>query len=102
MPRKSPFNIDLTPEDRKTLEAIARSYKLPYIDVIRAKIILYAADGFENQQIAERLDTTRQVVSKWRKRFFEQGMDGLKDIQRSGRPPEFSPLGRLQDQVSGL
>lgn len=102
MPRQSPFPIELTKEQRQKLEAVARSYKLPYIEVVRAKIVLYAADGLENQEIADRLDTSRQIVSKWRKRFFEEGIDGLKERHRSGRPPEFSPLDRRKGQGLGL
>jgi len=43
---------------------------LPYRDAIRAKIVLLAADGFGNDGIGRRLDTRREIVSKWRKRFF--------------------------------
>jgi transposase len=41
-------------------------------EVVRARIVLMAADGLRNDEIAARLDTPRQVVSKWRKRFYEQ------------------------------
>jgi hypothetical protein len=58
---------------------------------VRAKIVLYAADGLGNDEIAARLDTPRQVVSKWRKRFYEQRLAGLTDLPRGGRPPSFSP-----------
>ena len=91
MPRQSPFHIALELDDRATLEAIARRYTSPYRDVIRAKIVLYAAQGLGNDEIAQRLDTPRQVVSKWRKRFFEQGLVGLEERPRGGRPPVFSP-----------
>jgi len=73
------------------LEAIARKYTSSYRDVIRAKIVLYAAQGLGNDEIARRLDTPRQVVSKWRKRFFEQGLAGLEELPRQGRPAVFSP-----------
>ena len=91
MPRQSPFHIDLGTEDEAILEALARRYTSPYRDVIRAKIVLYAAQGLSNDEIAQRLDTPRQVVSKWRKRFFEQGMAGLEELPRQGRPGVFSP-----------
>ncbi|MGH7410407.1 MAG: helix-turn-helix domain-containing protein [Candidatus Methylomirabilis sp.] len=91
MPRQSPFLIGLGSEDKAMLEAIARRYTSPYRDVIRAKIVLYAAQGLRNDEIARRLDTPRQVVSKWRKRFFEQGMAGLEELPRQGRPGVFSP-----------
>ena len=73
------------------LEARARRYTSPYSEVMRAKIVLYAADGLGNDEIAARLDTPRQVVSKWRKRFYDERLAGLTDLPRGGRPPSFSP-----------
>ena len=83
--------MTLSPEQRVELEARARRYTLPYRDVVRAKIVLMAADGLDNDEIAARLDTRREIVSKWRKRFFEQGLPGLEERPRGGRPPAFSP-----------
>jgi transposase len=80
-------------DERRTLEALARKYTSSYRDVIRAKIVLYAAEGLANDEIAARLDTPRQIVSKWRKRFFEQRLAGLEEQPRGGRPPRFSPQG---------
>ena len=94
MPRKSPYQVLLSPEQRTKLETLARSYTSPYRDVIRAKIALYAADGLDNNQIATRLDTARQIVSKWRKRFFEESFSGLEERPRHGRPARFSPQNR--------
>lgn len=94
MPRKSPYSISLTGAERERLETLARSYTSPYRDVIRAKIILYAAQGLENDTIAARLDTPRQIVSKWRKRFFEKRLAGLEEAPRIGRPAQFSPQHR--------
>lgn len=94
MPRKSPYSIVLTTQERALIEAWARRYTAPYFHVVRAKIILLAADGLSNKQIAERLDVPRQIVSKWRKRFHEHRMAGMEDAPRSGRPPGFSPSGR--------
>ena len=91
MPRISPFNIVLTHEEQGRLETIAKKYTSPYCDVTRAKVILLAAKGLENKHIAERLDLPRQIVSKWRKRFFEERMAGLEERPRHGRPPDFSP-----------
>ncbi|SRR5712692_3078438 len=91
MPRKSPYELNLDLEARARLEAIARKYTSSYRDVVRAKIILYAADGLANDQIGARLDMPRQIVSKWRKRFFEQGLPGLEEKPRRGRPARFSP-----------
>ena len=93
MPRKSPYIIALTDFERSALEYAARRYTSPYRDVIRAKIILMAEQGLDNDEIANRLDTTRQIVSKWRKRFYEAGLQGLQDQPRGGRPGSFSPCG---------
>lgn len=91
MPRKSPYDIVLTQTERKELESIARKYTSAYYCVVRAKIVLYAAQGIDNDEIGRRLDLPRQIVSKWRKRFFERRLEGLEDEPRQGRPPEFSP-----------
>jgi transposase len=91
MPRKSPYTLRLSRDERRELEARARKYTLPYRDVVRAKIVLMAAEGLDNDEIAARLDTRREIVSKWRKRFFELGLPGLDERPRGGRPPTFSP-----------
>jgi DNA-directed RNA polymerase specialized sigma24 family protein len=102
MPRRSPYNIQLSDEERRHLEAAARRYTSPYREVVRAKIVLYAAQGLGNDEIAIRLDTPRQVVSKWRKRFYEQRLTGLTDLPRGGRPPGFSPRGGRGGQGTGV
>ncbi|HID77446.1 MAG TPA: helix-turn-helix domain-containing protein [Planctomycetaceae bacterium] len=91
MPRKSPFEIVLTEGEGKQLQATARKYTSPYREVIRAKVVLLAAQGLPNAEIAHRLDLPRQIVSKWRKRFFERRLEGLEDLPRRGRPPSFPP-----------
>lgn len=91
MPRSSPYVIELSSEEREILEARARKYTSPYRDVVRAKAILLAAEGRENKEIAELIDMPRQVVSKWRKRFFLERLPGLEDRPRGGRPSAFSP-----------
>lgn len=82
MPRHSPFVINLSAEERRSLEASSRKYTAPYMEVVRAKIILLASDGWRNDQIAARLDLPKSVVVKWRKRFFESRFDGLLDLPR--------------------
>jgi hypothetical protein len=91
MPRRSPYTIVLRQEERYALEARAAKYTLPYFEVVRARMILHAAEGLSNDQIAERLDTRREVVSLWRKRFFEERLAGLEERARPGRPRSFSP-----------
>lgn len=94
MPRESPFGIQLTREERRVLETRSRQYTLPYRDVVRARIVLLAADGWENTEIGARLDLPRPVVSKWRQRFFRERLAGLEERPRRGRPSGFSPSGR--------
>lgn len=89
MSRPSPFVIALSDADREVLEERARAYTLPFAEVVRAKIVLLAAAGERNTVIAERLEVHVNVVSKWRKRFAEEGLDGLGDRPRSGRPRSF-------------
>jgi transposase len=91
MPRQSPYPIELAPEERRILEARARRHTLSYREVVRAKLILLAAEGLENREIARRLDLARPKVSEWRKRFFYERLAGLEDRLRRGRPPDFSP-----------
>ena len=91
MPRHSPYRIELSDEERAVLKSLARSYTLPYWQVTRAQMVLLAARGLRNDQIAARLNCRREVVSQWRKRFFEQRLAGLEDLPRRGRPPSFSP-----------
>ena len=93
MPRESPYAIRLSHEERTILEGRARKYTLPYRDVIRAQIVLMAAQGLRNDEIAARLNVGRDVVSKWRKRFFEQRVAGLEEHPRRGRPGAFPPRG---------
>jgi hypothetical protein len=91
MPRKSPYPILLTIEEKTRLESIARKYTSSYYQVIRAKIALYAAQGMDNKDIGSKLDLPRQIVSKWRKRFYKRRLEGIEDEQRKGRPPVFPP-----------
>ena len=88
---KSPFQILLSGEERAELERRVACYTLPHKVVQRAKMILYAADGQSNAEIARRLETAAEVVGRWRKRFFEERLAGLEDRERAGRPRRFPP-----------
>lgn len=94
MPRSSPFAITLSPVEEAELRRRAAKYTLPYSQVQRARMILYACEGMTNDKIAERLDTRREVVSLWRKRFFADRLAGLEEHSRPGRPRTFSPRAR--------
>ena len=102
MPRPSPSTIVLTREERIMLENRVRQYTSSYCDVIRAKIVLLAAEGLSNDVIATRLDTPRQIVSKWRKRFALARLPGLEAQPRGGRPARFSPQRRRPSESSRL
>ena len=79
--------ITLKDEDRQTLERWARGRSTPARLVLRAKVVLAAARGQENNDIAEELGTNRQLVGKWRSRFATNGLAGIeKDAPRGGRP----------------
>jgi hypothetical protein len=91
MSRSSPWRIKLSSSEEEELRRRAAKYTLPYFQVQRAKMILYAADGMPNDQIAACLDTRREVVSMWRKRFFSDRLAGLEEHARSGRPRAFPP-----------
>ncbi len=102
MSRRSPYTIELRPEERSELEARTRRYTLPYFQVTRARMILLAAEGWTNQEIAESLHTRRDVVSLWRKRFFEERLAGLEERPRPGRPRAFPPRRGGPGQGAGV
>jgi len=94
MPRQSPYRIVLSATEKRTLTARAAKYTRPYFEVLCAKMILLAAEGWSKEAIARSLRTRREVVLLWRKRFFEDRLAGLEDHSRSGRPRALSPGGR--------
>ncbi len=85
-PRNVASAVTLEPDERQQLESFSRSRTLSHALVIRAKIVLRAADGEGNIPIARSLKTTRETVGKWRKRFAERRLEGLYDELRPGRP----------------
>jgi len=98
MSRRSPYRIELTNGERETLEGTLRRPTASQAAVQRARIVLLAADGLRNDEIAARCGIVRPTASKWRKRFFEERAAGLADRPRSGRPRAFSPSGGRRDQ----
>ena len=82
--RKAP-SIKLTREERDELSKTARRHTGAMRDTRRARIILLAADGLKNQEIAKTLGTSGNAVGKWRRRFVEKGITGLNDDPRPGR-----------------
>ncbi len=73
------------------LERRAQAEKPPFQDVQRAMIVLYAADGLHDTEIAAKLDTSPSLVGRWPRRFAELRLDGPTDKPRAGRPTPFFP-----------
>lgn len=89
MSRRSPFVVRLSSQDRLVLEERAGSRSVSHALVVRARIVLLAAEGLQNVDIAARVGVCVDVASRWRKRFCQEGLDGLVDRPRSGRPRRF-------------
>jgi transposase len=88
---RSPFVVTLTASQRRFLKALARRPTAQQRQVTRARIVLGAAAGLANAAIARKLQIAPNTVGKWRKRFSREGVDGLADRKRSGRPRAFPP-----------
>ena len=87
MPRGRPLKaLEVSQGAREELQSVVRSRSLPAGLVRRAEIVLLCADGLDNQAVAERVRTSRQTVGKWRERFRTQGLMGLYDERKPGRP----------------
>jgi Homeodomain-like domain len=91
VPRTSRYRIELSAVERAELERRAHTPTLPFREVQRARLILYAAEGMQDKDIAIRVDCHPEVVSKWRRRFCEERIEGLQDKPRVGRPRRFPP-----------
>ena len=83
--------ITLSANQRSRLEAVVRSRKLPARLMERSRIVLLAAAGKQNKEIAVELSMTPEKAARWRKRYLQQGLAGLeKDAPRPGRKPQIS------------
>lgn len=94
MARQAP-TVSLSTRERDDLEQLATQPTAENRLAQRARIILKAADGATNTEIAEALDITPKTAGKWRRRWIEHGFDGLEDRERPGRPRELTPEDRL-------
>ena len=97
MPSPVAVRVVLTDAERGQLQAWARRPKSAQALALRSRIVLAAAEGLGNTQVAERLGVQRSTVSKWRARFAADGLDGLTDEPRPGRPRTVS-----DDQVEAV
>jgi len=80
----------LTPEEKAAIAKLARSRTAAAREVERARIILLASKGKRVPAIAQELELTEITVRAWLKRFNNEGLDGLADLPRSGRPATYS------------
>jgi transposase len=92
MPALRARPVRLISAQRRVLKRRARGHKTPYRDRVRAQIVLDAARDLPNAVIARRCGVCEDTVRTWRGRFSVEGMDGLADRPRSGRPPGFTPV----------
>lgn len=85
----SPYVVCFGDADRAELESVSRRASAPFRLVVRSRIVLLAAAGTANRMIAERLGICQDTARKWRRRYCAQGMEGLADAPRPGRPRLF-------------
>jgi len=78
--------LELTPEERASLERLLRRGKTAQQLALRARIVLRCSEGVSNDQVAHELAVNRKTVGKWRSRFVERRLDGLVDEPRPGAP----------------
>ena len=92
MAREAPI-IRMCAEDYLQLHQLVDAHSTPQAIAFRARIILRCIVGDKptNERVASDLGCDADTVSKWRRRFHRQRLDGLQDLPRSGRPPNFSP-----------
>lgn len=83
--------IQLSSLEQERLERIVRKRTSPQQLVLRTKVILMTAQGVSADTIARELHTTKVTISKWKKRYLERGLEGLKDRDRPGRRPKHGP-----------
>ena len=93
MPLPYAPRIALDAEQRGQLDALLRAGSTPQALAFRARIVLRASDHDQppNLQIAAESGCSKDTVGTWRRRYAEQGLAGLQDAPRSGRPRSFSP-----------
>jgi len=86
MPSNTAVGIELSVQERAQLEAWSRRRTSAQALAQRSRIVLAAAEGLTNTEIAERVGVSRNTAATWRSRFAEHRLDGLSDEPRPGRP----------------
>src|ERR1700746_9545 len=82
--------VHLSRKDRKVLEACCRSPVTLQRDLKRARIVLWAADGRSTRSIAKEVGVQPRIVSLWRHRYADRGLEGLQDKPRPGKQPIYT------------
>jgi transposase len=88
MPSPKLVPLELTAEERQTLETWTRRRKTSQALALRSRIVVTCAEGGANVQVADRLGGSRSTVAKWRARFVEHRLEGLLDEPRLGWPAD--------------
>lgn len=94
MPRQAP-QVELSDDEHQELERLANLPTGENRKAKRARIVLLADDGKTNTEIADTVAMTPKTVGKWRRRWVQDGFDGLEDRPRPGRPREITAEDRL-------
>ena len=96
-------HVTLADNERSQLESLVRTHSTPQALVLRCRVILRAAapDYPSNLQVAQELHCNRHTVGRWRSRYCAQGLSGLQDAPRPGRPRRFSPRSASGCHVDG-
>jgi transposase len=102
VPKKTSIVIELSDEERVTLERTSRSQKIPHSAVVRANLILLLEAGESVSAVSKRVGLARRIVMKWADRFLRKRVSGLEDAPRSGRPARFSPGDRTVPREVGV
>ena len=95
MPTPVAVAIELTADERARLESWARRRSSAQALALRSRIVLLAAEGLKNTEIAERLGIDHATARKWRSRFAERRLEGVLDEPRPGRPRTITAASRL-------
>jgi transposase len=80
--------LALTPDEHDELRQMSLSRSRPAGDVIKARIILMLSGGRSYAEMQERLQTTAPTISRWKKRFLDERLNGLVEIRRPGQKPK--------------
>jgi transposase len=92
--------LELRDGDRERLEAVTGASTAPAGLVSRARIVLLAAEGVPNSEIAAQTSSSRPTVLRWRDRYAELGIGGLGDLPRPGREPQIDEVAVLAETLA--